>query len=169
MLLLSPFQCFAWHTIRDSIHSFSVSLPCNEPPIINSTLIKGKTLTVYNCWDNTDNSDVLHYIHIASNTDKRPIRYRQEDTSIALENDVIGFLLPFGGNRQNISFSKEAHFHGYPSINYHCSSLRNAKGSTGVSALIKGRHIRIGSVYDTSLEGQAKRTLDRILNSFSVK
>jgi len=88
---------------------------------------------------------------------------------LALENYIVGNLRIFGVNREQITFQAMPKFKGrFPAVSYYTNALREGISAEGISCLIRGKHYKIGVMYEQQCRSMAKKNLAQFLNSFKV-
>lgn len=128
---------------------------------------RDRKVYMYNFEEVIRGQSIAYQVHISSRLDNRPIRYSRGDIETALRYDVIGFLMAFGGNEQNITFTGGQTFRNSPAVNY-TSVLNSGRRASGISSLVDGRHVRIGVIYDTANREHAETSLRRMLSSYKA-
>jgi hypothetical protein len=133
------------------------------------TLKSGNIIKVYFCELDTDRNIIRYHVHTAEKSNGHPIRYKESDMKLALKNYIIGYFIVLGVNQENIIFYDIPKFkHKFPAIYYYTDAFQGGIISEGISCLIKGKHFRIGVMYEPSCKNEAKKKLKHFLNSFSL-
>jgi hypothetical protein len=168
VILLNLTTAFAWTTYSDSSNGFQINFPCTPQKLENTT--QNHILNVYNCEESFNDKLILYHVYITSKKNGVAIRYKQDNVNLALKNFVIGGLQMYGVSQNNITFQTAPNFQGkFPAVNYCTNEIKGGIVAEGISSLIKGKHIKIGIMYEPSIKDEAKNRLQLFLNSFKLK
>jgi len=166
-LSLTSTTGYAWTTFSDKKEGFQADFPCKvQTQQVNQ---KDKFFKTYSCEESVSNSLLLYQVTLAGRVDGKPLKYRKGDINLALKNFIIGNLAVYGANTKNIEFHEVAKFmNKYPAIYYYTNSLRGGITAEGLSCLIKGKHCKIGIIYEPLGSDIARKRFQHFLNSYQL-
>jgi hypothetical protein len=161
-------EAITWSRLLEKSDGFQIEFPCN--PQKKQMKWEEDFIKTARCEETINGGLLLFQITWSGKTNGHPIEYAQNDLSLALKNYAIDNLLGYGANPGNIRFSNISKLLGeYPAIYYYANELRGGSIAEGISCLVKGKHYKIGVVYESVCQVEAKARVIRFLSSYKVK
>lgn len=161
--LYSPFS-FAWSKFTETTDDFQIDFPCE--PVTRHVNFNTFIIKTYACEESIGSDLILYQVNSSGNSNGNPIRYKERDINFALKSYIINNFKAYGINQENIEFHVIPRFMDeFPAIYYYINDLSKGIIAEGISCLVRGKHYKIGVMYELPCQDVAKKKLKYFLNS----
>ena len=145
---------------------FSIDFPCK--PAKRSGDIAAMTIKVYECEESIDGALFGYQVSSAENKNRRPIKYKGSDVNRMLKIYMINNLSVYGIKRDSIEFTVVPNFRSEIPAVYYLTYIQSKVIIEGIACLIRGKHYKIGVIYEWSLKDVGRTKFLRFSNSLNL-